>query len=247
MKSLARSIASFGAAAAVALTGLVAAPAAQAATTCTGTVTERTISGDLTVPSGATCTLVDSTVIGDFLWVEPNATLITEDSTTGAYTHLDRGATLRATGGSFGDVIADRQKLIRMHGTTVTSMYAAEGGTVTTTRMKVREDATFYKMGGTVSHSWGRIAGAVTQADSTRNRIMVRSSHVGSDINVYNSGHVLIGRNIVGGSIWADANRGTMYIEGNTIDSYLSCFNNQYQPTGGNNTAWEKWGQCAGL
>ncbi|MFL0426135.1 hypothetical protein I6H91_07560 [Micrococcus luteus] len=248
MKKITRSLASVAAALGLAGAGLVAAPAAQAADlTCSGIISGRTMTGDITVPEGATCTIRSSTVTADYVYVAPNATLITENSSVSGFISVERGATLRATEGSLGDVLADSQKLIRIHGTSVGSLNVSQGGTVTTTRMRVRDDAYFYGMGGTVSHSWGRFSNYVSQYGSARNRFMIRSSVVGADVSVQQSGHVLVGRNTVYGNIFVHDNRGTVYIEGNRADLYLSCDGNRYQPTGGNNTAWDKWGQCASL
>lgn len=78
--------------------------------------------------------------------------------------------------------------------------------------------------------------------------VRVESSMVNGDIQLEeNVGPIAISSNGVVGSVQANKNRGGLSLWSNTIGNGLSCQDNTPPPTGGNNIAKQKQGQCLNL
>lgn len=228
-----RTLAGLGAATLMATTLAVGiggtAQPASADRSCSGTIARTTVSDNLYVPAGASCTL-------NYVTVKGNVT-------------VGRGATLQTAGGRIeGNVQAQRQRLIRMTATTINGdLQVKYGGTVTTARVNLGGDAQFTEMYGTASMSWGRIGGNHQSEKSPSHRVLLRAARVDGDVQVKEYGRAVIGKNTVGGNMQVEKNRGALYIEGNRIKGDLQCKENRYQPKGGNNVASKKEGQCRSL
>ncbi|MPZ25281.1 MAG: hypothetical protein GEV12_02205 [Micromonosporaceae bacterium] len=262
------------AAANLAAVGLVAAPSqAQGASLCSGTAENFTIVGNLAVPAGASCTLINSRVTGNVV-VRAEANLGLEGSTVDgdltahAASFVDLiGGTVRGTTrlrDAFGGVVESSD---------VQQVSVAGSGFLITDRST--HGASLVSQGSQTVVLSGRINGDVrTSGDVLTDlhdsvitgRLVVDQAELGSvtcrseiDANVTVRGSadlVQLGEgtfadcefNVLGGDLVLQDNLGAIEVNGNVIRGDLGCDGNESAPTGaGNRVRGQQLGQCADL
>lgn len=259
----------------LAAVGLVAAPSqARGVSLCSGTAENFTIAGDLAVPAGASCTLINSQVNGD-VEVRTEANLLLEGSTIrGDVTVRDNGfidsieSSIRGETrlrDAFGGVV-EASELRRDVSVRGAGFLISDGSTH-------RGDISS-RAGQTIVLS-SRISGDLsTDGDLVTDvrdsvitgRLTVEAPQLGSvicrseidrDAEVQASGDLIqLGDgvfagcefNVFGDDLVIRDNLGEIQINGNVIRDDLDCTGNAIAPTGaGNRIRGEALGQCAGL
>jgi hypothetical protein len=264
------------AAANLAAVGLVAAPSqAQGVSLCSGTAEGFIIAGDLAVPAGASCTLIDSTVRGNVV-VRDDANLSLDGSTIRGNLTVRTNAFVGATGSSVGGVTALREAF----GAAVEQSELSGG-------VNARESGFFFSDGtahgvrvisnasqtvilsGSVSGNLRTTLDLLTDIRDTvvTGGFTVDQAELGSvvcrseiDGNVVLSGSgdlIQLGDsapvtdcefNVFGGSVTVTDNTADIRISDNVIRGDLACSGNDPAPTGsGNRIRGEATGQCADL
>jgi hypothetical protein len=256
--------------------GVAAAPSqAWSASLCNGTAEGIRISGDLVVPTGASCSLIDSTVTGDVL-VGTDASLSLDASTV-------RGDLTVRTGGfvaAIGSGVRGRTTLREAFGASVEDSELRG-------RVDVRDSGFFFsdgtthrshvssRAGQTVILS-GRVSGHVrTDQDLLTDlrdtvitgRLSVRGAALGSvvcrseidgEVELRDSGDLIqLGDsapvadcefNVFGDDLEIRDNLAEVRVSDNVIRDDLVCTGNQVTPTGADNRLrGEAVGQCADL
>lgn len=256
--------------------GLAAAPSqAQGVSLCSGTAEGLTIVGDLAVPAGASCTLVDSTVTGNVI-VRADANLSLDGSTIQGDLTMRTNGFVGATGSSVGGVTALREAF----GAAVEQSDLAGG-------VNARESGFFFSDGTThgvrvVSNSsqtvilsgWvsGNLRTTLDLLTDVRDTVVtggvnVNQAELGSvicrseiDGNVVLRGSgdlIQLGDsapvtdcefNVFGGGVTVTDNTADIRISNNVIRGNLACSGNDPAPTGSNNRIrGQATGQCADL
>lgn len=228
--------------AALALPSLAAAHSSE--TTCNGTLTGQTISGDLVVPDDGSCTIVNSTV-GDDVEVGRNAYFQATGSQIGDRVEGNRSLTIFIDTGTTvgGRVEANRTDQLFVFNATVNGLIEAWRSTD-----KVQVCGTTI-IGGLHVHRSGRdiLIGDPAAPDCAGNRF-----GSGASASVHNNNTdvelVISGNTFNGGNLFVADNSGTSdkVVQGNTGGNRLSCFGNEQPFTASGNTGWnELRGQCA--
>lgn len=259
----------------LAAVGLVAAPsAAQGGTSlCSGTAENFTIAGNLAVPAGASCTLINSRVTGNVV-VRGEANLGLEGST------VDGNLTVQADGfvDSIGSQVRGTTRLRDAFGAVVESsdvraLSVIGSGFLISDRSThagnvISQDSQTVVLSSRISGDIRTTGDVLTDLHDSvvTGRMVVDQSELGSvtcrseidaDVLVQASGDLVqIGEgsfsncefNVLGGSLVLRDNLGAIEINGNVIRGDLVCEGNQSAPTGsGNRVRGEQLGQCADL
>jgi hypothetical protein len=258
----------------LAAVGLAAAPSqAQGVSLCSGTAEGFTISGDLAVPAGASCTLIDSTVRGNVV-VRDDANLSLEGSTV-------RGNLTVRTNGFVGALDSRVVGVTALREALGASMERSElGGVNALNSGFFFSDGTSH--GRVVSNTSqtvlisGWVAGDVRTTldlltdvqdtvvtggltiDQARLGTVICRSEIDGDAAVRGSGDVIqLGGsapvagcefNVLGGDLTLTDNTAEILVSDNVIRGDLDCTGNATAPTGSNNRIrGEATGQCADL
>jgi hypothetical protein len=231
------------------LTGVLAiAPGAQAsnkdaAAKCSGTATGRTIRGDLVVPRGGSCRLIDSTVRGD-VKVRGDGYFQATDTTVRGDVRGKRAQTIFIEGGSTvkGNVKADRTSQVFLFDSTIRGWIGIS-----------RADATVNVCGMTVQ-------GYIEVERSGRDILIGDPLAVGCAGNLVKRGNIEVkdnftyvelvirGNTIKRGDLEVNRNSGRSgkFVEGNIGGRVLTCKGNDTPFTASGNTGWDKKsGQCS--
>lgn len=258
----------------LAAVGLAAAPSqAQGVSLCSGTAEGFTIAGNLAVPAGASCTLIDSTVTGNVV-VRDDANLSLEGST------IEGRLTVRANGfvGATGSSVVGVTRLRDAFGA---AMELSDLG-----RVDARNSGFFFSDGTT----HGRVASNTSQTviisgwvsgdlrttldlltdvrdtvvtgalvvDQAELGSVICRSEIDGDVALRGSGDLIqLGDsapvagcefNVLGGGLTIADNTAEVRVSDNVIRGDLSCTGNQTAPAGSNNRLrGSATGQCADL
>jgi hypothetical protein len=231
------------------LTGVLAiAPGAQAskknaAAKCSGTATGRTIRGDLVVPRGGSCRLIDSTVRGD-VKVRGDGYFQATDTTLRGDVKGKRAQTIFIEGGSTvkGNVEADRTSQVFLFESTI-------GGWIEISRADDR-----------VNVCGMRVQRYIEVKQSGRDILIGDPLAVGCAGNLVKRGNIEVegnftdvelvirGNTIKKGDLEVKRNSGPSgtFVEGNVGGDVLTCRGNDAPFTASGNTGWnKKSGQCS--
>jgi hypothetical protein len=214
-------------------------PAARAGdTTCTMTISNGTINGNLVVPAGNSCTLANVTVTGN-VQVGKGATLIVEPNP---------GQTVTIGG----NVQAARCQSVEL--LPLSTGANSVGGNVQIQNCTGRSGYNNVQGVGSVTISGNFACGSNSASctalfGSVRGNVQVNNNSGGS-----NEGALVV-RNNGGGNVQVNNNSGSIAaaVAGNTIGGNLQCAGNTPAPPGvsdggvPNTVAGNKQGQCAGL
>jgi hypothetical protein len=230
---------------AAALALLVLSPSASAkSTSCNGTLTGQTISGDLVVPDGGACTIVNSTV-GDDVWVGEDAFFQSTGSEIGDHVEGNRSLTVFIDTGSSvgGDVEANRTAQVFVYNSTIDGPVEA------------------WRASDQVQICGNTIDGKVHVHRSGTDILIGDPLAVGCPGNTVTNGHtvdvednftdvelVVRGNAIHGGDLRVIDNSGPSdkFVQNNTGGDDLECFGNEQPFTASDNTGWNDLrGQCA--
>jgi hypothetical protein len=232
----------------LALTGAMAiAPGAQArddAAECNGTATGKTIKGDLTVPAGKSCQLVDSTVRGDVKVRSGGYFQATNTTVRGDVTGK-RAQTIFIGGGSTvkGNVEADRTSQVFLFASTVGNSIEVSRADdrVYVCGTKVQEDISVAKSGRDI------LIGDPLTVDCAGN--LVKRGNIAVEDNFTDVELVIRGNTIgQGGDLQVHRNRGPSdkFVQDNVGGDVFSCRGNDAPFTVSGNTGWRKrFGQCS--
>lgn len=259
----------------LAAVGLVAAPSqAQGASLCSGTAENFTIRGDLAVPAGASCLLINSTVTGDVV-VRAEANLALEGSTVrGDITVRNNGfldsieSTLREDvrlRGAFGAVLEGselRDRVdVRNSGFLVTDRSTHQDDLVSRTGQTVVLSSRIFGnlrtsgdlltdvedsvVTGQLRVSGAELGSVICRSEIDRNAVL---TEVGVLVQLGVGAFADCEFNVFGGSVALHDNTGDIVVGGNVIRGDLDCTGNQVEPTGSDNRVrGELLGQCVGL
>jgi hypothetical protein len=225
---------------------LATASSAQArsdAAECNGTATGITIKGDLSVPSGGACRLIDSTVRGD-VKVRGGAYFQATNTTVRGNVRGKRAQTIFIEGGSTvkGNVKADRTSQVFLFDSTIRGWIGIS-----------RADATVNVCGMTVQ-------GYIEVERSGRDILIGDPLAVGCAGNLVKRGNIEVkdnftdvelvirGNTIKRGDLEVKRNSGRSgkFVEGNIGGNVLICKGNDTPFTASGNTGWDKKsGQCS--
>lgn len=259
----------------LAAVGLVAAPSqARGASLCSGTAENFTIRGDLVVPAGASCLLINTTVTGE-VEVRTGANLSLESSTVrGDLTVLDNGfmdsigSTLRgdvrlrdAFGGVLeGSELRDRVD-VRTAGFLVTDRSTHRGDVVSrsgqTVVLSSRISGDLRTSGDLLTDVEDSVITGELRVSGAELGSVICRSEIDEDVELQEIGVLIqlgVGAfadcafNVFGDDVEVRDNLGEIVIGGNVIRDDLDCTGNQVAPTGsGNRIRGEALGQCVDL
>ena len=224
---------------------LVVAPAAQASSgsKCTATMSGKTIKGDLVVPAGAACQLINSTVRGD-VRVRGGGYFQATNSTVRGDVKGKRSQTIFIEEGSTvkGDVDADRTSQVFLFDSAVSGSIAVQRADdkVNVCGMTVRKDVQ-------IEHSGRDILVGDPQALDCAGNLVKRGSIQVED-NVTDVELVIRGNTIKRGDLDVKRNGGpaAKFVSSNVGGDRLACSSNSNPFTHLGNTGWNKRsGQCA--
>jgi hypothetical protein len=264
------------AAANLAAVGLVAAPSqAQGVSLCSGTAEGFTIAGDLAVPAGASCTLIDSTVRGNVV-VRDDANLSLEGATIRGNLTVRTNGFVATLDSSVGGVTALREafgaavELSELRGgvNALNSGFFFSDGTTHGVRV-VSDTSQTVILSGVVSGEVRTtldlltdlrdsvVTGGLT-VDQAELGSVICESEIDGNAAVRGSGDLVqIGDsapvagcafNVFGGSLTLADNTAEIRVSDNVIRGNLDCTGNATSPTGSNNRIrGEATGQCADL
>jgi hypothetical protein len=221
------------------------APAVAKDTTCNGTMTGQTVSGDLVVPTDGACTIQGTTVGGD-VEVGRNAFFQSKDnSRIGGDVEASRSLTLFLDDGTTvgDDVEASRTFQVFVFGSTIGGHLHVSKSTETVNicgnevdgRIQVRDSGRDILVGDPK---------AVDCAGNTvlnKHRIRVEDNEVDVEL-------VVRGNTVEGGDLEVNDNSGPAdkFVEDNKGGDSLECRGNEQPFTASGNTGWNhKEGQCA--
>jgi hypothetical protein len=221
----------------VAALGL-AAPAAHADETCTGTIGAVPVVGNVIVPPGASCELLGTTITGNVI-VNQDSQLLTENANVA------------------GNIQGEGALRIRIYNTLVTNIQLEK----VTLRIIIGSDRTCKAdplVLGNIQLTENSAAIGIckmsvsedVQLDKNTGVIGVFDNTVGENLRVADNTHIVrLRRNEVGENMQVNKNTGTRTIlTENTVGMVLQCSDNVPPPIGFGNTAvGGKEGQCAGL
>jgi hypothetical protein len=262
------------AAANLAAVGLVAAPSqAQGVSLCSGTAEGFTIAGDLAVPAGASCTLIDSTVRGNVV-VRDDANLSLEGSTVrGNLTVRTNGfvgaldsrvvgvTTLREAFGAaieqseLGGVNALNSGFFFTDGTTHGRVTSNTSQTVILSGWVSGDVRTTLDLLTDVQDTV--VTGALTVDQAELGSVVCRSE-IDGNVALRGSGDLIqLGDsapvagcefNVFGGALTLADNTAEIRVSDNVIRGNLACTGNEMVPTGSNNRLrGAEVGQCVDL
>ncbi len=203
-------------------------PADAADRTCRGTIANTTISGNVEVPSGASCTLDNVAVRGDF--------------------KLGTGSSVRIYGkGVFGNVQGESAPgNIVIHNTRIYGDVQTKGArSVKITRARVNGNVQAERDRLQLYVANSAIGGDV---QTKYMPLRIESTSVGGNIQHEEGRNSFIARNRVTGDVQVFKNRLTQRVSFNTIGGNLQCKENSPAPVGGSNTvSGSKEAQCRRL
>lgn len=264
------------AAANLAAVGLVAAPSqAQAVSLCSGTAQDFTVAGDLAVPAGESCTLVNVTVTGDAV-VRADANLVLEGSTVGGdLTIRQDGFALALESSVNGQTLLRRAFGVSVEHSTLAGGVDARNSGFVFSEATSYGDEVFSRNGQTIllasrldgdlrtnldlltDVSDSVIAGGVNVNQATLGSVVCRSE-IDGDVVLRNSGDLIqLGAgapvadcefNVFGGRLAIRGNDAEIQVNGNVIRGDLVCADNTAAPVGTDNRLrGAGTGQCADL
>lgn len=216
------------AATAAAGTVMATAEPAAAARTCSGSLKNTTVSGDLYVPAGSTCTAYGVDVHGS-IQVARGATL---RFSTGDVDGNVQGESAPHTVSVYnstveGDVQSKSARYVKVQGSVI-------DGNVQTERTVEGQHVVTSRVGGDIQSKYTN-----TRVDKNR---------VGGNVQHTVGRHLSLRSNVIGGDAQVEKNRYWQRIYGNTIGGNLDCKENSPAPVGsGNRVYGSKTGQCRGL
>lgn len=260
----------------LAVVGLMAGPsqAQQPPSLCSGSAQGLTIAGNLAVPVGATCELVDITVTGNVV-VRDDAVLLLEDSTVQGDLRLREAAFVNTLGSTVGGTVVLRSAL----GVVLEGSELAGGANSRDSGFVFSDGSTFggrvfSANGETVIYS-GRVDGDIrtnsdvltdvhdtvvtgaVNVDGAASGSLVCRSEIDGNAVFRNSGELVqlgVGLlpecefNVIGGRLVLSGNDALIGVGGNVVRDNLVCEDNTGQPSGSDNRVrGEATGQCADL
>jgi hypothetical protein len=226
---------------------LAIAPAAQAhdndAAECNGTATGLKINGDLTIPAGGACNLIDSTVRGD-VKVRSDGYFEASNTTIRGDLKSRRAQTIYVWGGSTvkGNVVGDKTAQVFVFGSTI-------AGRIDVTRASQQVNVCGNTVQGDIEvekSSRDILVGDPAAVDCPGN--VVKRGDVEIEDNVTDIELVVSGNTLLRGDLEVLRNGGTSVklVQGNTGGDDLICKGNATPFAASGNTGWDRQiGQCA--
>jgi hypothetical protein len=213
-------------------------------TSCNGTLTGQTISGDLVVPDDGACTLVNSSV-GDDVWVGKNAFFQATGSQIGDHVEGNGSQTIFIDTGSTvgGDVEANRTAQVFVFNSTINGPVEAWKSTAKVQICGNTIDGSVHVHRSGTDILFGDPQAADCAANTVLNGHWVRIEDNFTDVEL-----VVRGNAIQGGDLKVNDNAGPSgkSVENNTGGDVLECYGNEQPFTASGNTGWNDLrGQCA--
>jgi cyclophilin family peptidyl-prolyl cis-trans isomerase len=227
----------------IALLALSSSAAAQS-TSCNGTLTGQTISGDLVVPDGGACTLVNSSV-GDDVWVGSGAFFQATGSQIADHVESNRSQTLFIDTGSTvgGDVEANRTAQVFVYNSTIDGPVEAWRSTDKVQICGNTIDGNLHVHRSGTDILVGDPLAAGCAGNTVENGHWTRVQDNFTDVEL-----VVRGNAIQGGDLTVNDNEGPSdkFVQSNTGGDDLDCFGNEQPFTASDNTGWnDQRNQCA--
>lgn len=256
--------------------GLMAGPsqAQQPPSLCSGSAQGLTIAGNLAVPVGATCELINITVTGDVV-VRPDAVLLLEDSTVQGDLRLKEEAFVSTLGSTVGGtvvlrnalgVVLEASELVGGTNSRDSGFVFSDGSTFGDRVLSSNGETVIYS--GWVDGNIRTTADVLTdlhdtvvtgsvKVDGAVSGSLVCRSEIDGNAVFENSGELIqlgVGTlpdcefNVIGGRLVLNANDALIGVGGNVVRDNLACDANAGQPSGSDNRVrGEATGQCADL
>lgn len=190
-----------------------------------GAVTVETVD----VPPGATC-LLDGTRVEGNVFVRADARLAARGARIDGNIQAEDALAVLTSAGTFvgGDLQAKRRAHVRVVDTTIDGNLQVEEGGASLEVLTTRVDGDLqHKKAGSALVTDAVVLGNL-QLEKNHGPLETRVTRVRGNLQVFE-------------------NRGGVTLVGNRVEQSLQCDENEPAPTGGDNTAGEKEGQCAGL
>jgi len=205
-------------------------------TVCTGSIGAATVPGKLVVPTGATCTLTGTRVLGS-VEVAANATLRASRVTVA------------------GDLLANQARLVSVTGGSHVEGHTqlAKGVTATVQSSTLFGGVEIVESSGRATLTGTTVANGSVIVAKNRGGATVQSNRVNASLTVSeNNAGTSVRGNIANDNIAVHKNTGGTVIAGNRTNDNLDCNDNTPAPTGSGNVAGTdgngaKTGQCATL
>jgi hypothetical protein len=218
--------------------------AAAHSTSCNGTLTGQTISGDLVVPDGGVCTIVNSNV-GDDVWIGKDAYFQATGSNIADHVEGNRSQTLFIDTGTTvgGDVEANRTAQVFVYNSTIDGRVEAWRstdkvqicGNTIDGKLHVHNSGTDILVGDPLTVG--------CSGNTVKNGHSVKIQDNSTDVEL-----VVRGNTIQGGDLTVNDNSGpsAKYVQDNKGGDDLDCFGNDQPFTASGNTGWnDQRNQCA--
>lgn len=260
----------------LAVIGLMAGPsqAQQPPSLCSGSAQGLTIAGNLAVPVGATCELVDITVTGNVA-VRADAVLLLESSTVQGDLKLREEAFVSTVGSTVGGTVVLREALgVVLEGSEFAGGADSRNSGFVFSDGSTFGDRVFSANGETVIYSgWvdgdvrtnsdvltdvhDTVVTGVVNVNAAASGSLVCRSEIDGNAVFRNSGELVqLGAgplldcafNVIGGRLVLRANDALIGVGGNVVRGNLACQENVSEPSGSDNRVrGEATGQCADL
>jgi hypothetical protein len=213
-------------------------------TSCNGTLTGQTIGGDLVVPDGGTCTIVNSHV-GDDVWVGNDAYFQATGSQIGDRVHGNGSQTIFIDTGTTigGDVEASRTAQLFVYNSTIDGRVEAWRSTdkVQICGNTIDGKVHVHRSGPDILVGDPLTVGCAGNTVTNGHSIVVQDNN--TDVEL-----VIRGNKVQGGDLTVNDNSGPSdkFVQDNTGGDDLDCFGNDQQFTASGNTGWnDQRNQCA--
>jgi hypothetical protein len=210
--------------------GLVTATAApvQADRSCSGTLKDTTIDGNVQVPRGATCIMYGVRVKGDIQVAHGGTIRFSSGTVEGNVQGVSSPHTLSVYNATVdGDVQGTNARYVKVQGSTI-------DGNVQTERTRTGQHVVTSRVGGDVQSKYTN-----TRVDKNR---------VGGNVQHEEGRHLSLRDNTIGGDAQVFKNRYWQRIYSNRIEGNLQCKENSTRPVGqGNTVRGSKEDQCRNL
>ncbi len=195
------------------------------ATSCNGNLAAITVE-QVTVPSGATCTLSGTRVLGD-VKVRSGASLLTSAARIDGSIQADDALTVATRNATYvdGDIQVKRRATARIENSTINGNLQVEesGASLVSTGNRIGGDLQV-KKARTANITSTRVEGNIQLEDN-----IGAQSSTGAD---------------VAGNLQVFKNRGGVRLNSNRVAKSLQCKENSPAPTGSGNVAGDKEDQC---
>jgi hypothetical protein len=219
-------------------------PASAHSTSCNGTLSGQTISGDLVVPDGAVCTIVNTNV-GDDVWVGENAFFQATGSHISDRVEGDRSQTVFIDTGTTvgGEVEANRTAQLFVYNSTIDGRVEAwrSSDKVQICGNTIDGKVQVHRSGPDILVGDPLTVGCAGNTVTNGHKVVVQDNF--TDVEL-----VVRGNKIQGGDLTVNDNSGPSdkFVQDNTGGDKLDCFGNEQPFTASGNTGWnDQRNQCA--